>query len=116
MAQETASPTQKAIRGYLQTGGKTIALILAGRAVRLGLILVALIAISWLLYTNVFLVVTESVLLPPGVTDKNPELDHNSLETINNSRVSRSQYQPNSFVPFDSLFPIAFIATPTPKP
>lgn len=115
MADEQKTTAQKAVMGYLSTGGKTIALTLAGRNVRLGLMTISLLVAGWLLYIDVYKPISDPVSLPIGVTPNNPELDSQSLQTINNERVSRGQYLPKSFQSYNQFF-LSVLPTTTPTP
>lgn len=92
----------------------SVALVIArGRVVRMVLAGLTLLAAGWLVFSNVWQPLQQSVGLPVGVTPRNPELDSSALNAINAQRAERASHQAPTFIEAERLF---VPARPSPVP
>lgn len=68
------------------------------------LIVLGLIMAAWLGWQSGWLPLQQEAPLPAGVTPRNPELDVELLETINDQRLDRVQHRLRAAVGLDRIF------------
>lgn len=93
-------------------GSKTLATV-ARPVVRIVLAVAAFLLLGWLIQTRVWTPLQDNVL-PGPASDRLPQLEVESLQGIDNSRVERSEHIPRVYTGYSKLFSEA--ATPSPTP
>lgn len=91
--------------------------VAAGRVVRFSLLAASVVAVGSLLYINITQPLQQSVGLPAGVTDRDPELAGNLLDDILVEQGVRTDVRPRSFTAYDRFFIISPpVISPVPPP
>jgi len=103
-------------RDRVKKAGLGLLTFLAGTTVFYVLMITAVIVSGWLIFSNVWLPLQQAVGLPAGIAEQNPALQSEFIQGINDGRVNRLEYRPNSYVGYRRFFNPAPTLTPTPLP
>ena len=81
----------------MRRAGELVVKFVANRWVRLVIFVLFILLLLWLLFDRVWRPITDDVPLPLGVSEVNPALDLDVLQSINTNRVERTRYEPSGF-------------------
>ena len=87
---------QKTLHKSGEIGTRSV-LFLAKPWVRPVCISIGIVVALWFLYTSAWVPFQEELVLPSGVTPRNPELQTSVLNRLNTDRVDRSSHRPGNF-------------------